>query len=99
MTAERVLEPDEIARAGRAESGAREQPLEILHALDRVAKLAAVGREKRELFDGVETIANRLERDQRAEQPRPQQAAADRRHRAIEFVEQRSVAVAVRRPR
>ena len=91
-----MLEADEIARAGGAERRARHQPLEVLHRLDRVAELAALGGAEGELFDGVEAIANRLERDERAQQPRPQQAAADRGHRAIELVEQRSGAAAFR---
>ena len=91
-----MREPDEIAGAGRAERGAREQPLEVLHALDGVAKLAAIRGQKRQLLDRVQSIADRFERHQRAQQPRSHQAAADGRHRAIDFVEERSVAVAVR---
>ena len=64
--------------------------------LDRVAQLAAIGGAERQLLDGVEAIANRLERHERPQQPRAQQAAADRRHRAIQFVEQRTVTVAFR---
>ena len=59
--------------------------------------LAAIGRPDRELFDRVEPIANRFERGQRAQQPGAQQPAAHRRHRAIDLVEQRSGAAAVRR--
>ena len=76
---ERVLQADEIARAGGAERGARDQPLEILDRLDRVAELAALGGAERQLLDGVEAIANRLERDERAQQPR--RAAAGCRSR------------------
>ena len=60
-----------------AQRGARDQTLEILHRLERVAELAALGGAEGELLDGVEAIANRLERDQRAQQPRAQQAATD----------------------
>ena len=59
---ERLLQADEIARAGRAERGARDQPLEVLNGLERLAELAALGRPERELLDGVEPIADRLER-------------------------------------
>ncbi len=90
MTASECFRPTRSRGPGGAERGARDQPLEILDRLDRVAELAALGVAKRQLLDGVEAIANRLERDQRAEQPRPQQPAADRRHRSIELVEQRS---------
>ena len=92
---QRLLQADEIARAGGAERGARDQPLEILHRLDRVAELAALGRAERQLLDGVEPIANRFERDERPQQPRAQQAAADRGDRAIELVEQRARAAAL----
>ena len=60
---QRLLEADQIARPGGAERRARDQPLEILHRLDRVAELAALGRAERQLLDRVEPIANRLERD------------------------------------
>ncbi len=92
---ERVLQADEIARARGAESGAGDEPLEILNGFDRVPELAAFGVVKRQFLDCVEAIANRLERDQRAEQPRSQETAADRRHGSIELVEQRSGAGAL----
>src|SRR5262249_31061979 len=47
---ERLLQPDEIARAGRAERRARDETLEILYAFESFAKLAAVGRAERQLF-------------------------------------------------
>ena len=68
-----------------------DQPLEILDRLQRLAHLAALGGPDRELLDGVEAIANRLERGQRAQQPGAQQPAAHRRDRAIDLVEQRSL--------
>ena len=71
---QRLLQADEIARPGRAERRARDQPLEILDGLERVAELAALGRAERELLDGVEPIANRFERNERPEQPRAQHA-------------------------
>ena len=42
------------------ERDARDQPLEILDRLQRLADLAAIGGPERELFDRVEPIANRL---------------------------------------
>ncbi len=95
-TGERLLEADQIARARRAERGAGDQPLEILDGLQRVAQLAALGGPEGELLDRVEAIADRLERHQRAQQPGAQQPAADRGDRAIELVEQRAVAAALR---
>ena len=69
---------DEIARAGRAERGAGDEPLEVLHGLQRLAELAALRAAERELLDRVEAIRIALERDERPEQPRPQQPAAHR---------------------
>ena len=51
--------------------------------------------EVRQLFDRVEPVADGLERHQRPKQPRSQQAAAHRRDRAIEFVEQRPFTAAL----
>ena len=68
---ERLLQADQVARTGGAQRGPGDQPLEILHALDGVAELAAFGRAKRELLDGVQPIAGSAsERQQRPEQPR-----------------------------
>ena len=96
MTASDCFRPTRVARAGGAERGARDQPLEVLDGLERLAELAAVGRPERELLDGVEPIADGLERDERPQQPGAQQPAAHRRDGAIELVEQRSVAAAFR---
>ena len=93
----RLLQADEIARAGIAERRARDEPLEILHAFQDLAELAAVGAAKRKLLDGVQPIADAIERDERAQQPRAQQAAGHGGHRAIDLVEQRAVAAAVHR--
>ncbi len=49
---------------------------------------------KRELLDGIESIANRLDRDERPQQPRPKQPATHGRDRDVELVEQRSCASA-----
>ena len=68
-----------------------------LHALQRLAHLAAVGGPEREVFDGVEAIANRLQRHQRPEQPRAQQAGAHRRDGAVDLLQQRARAPALGR--
>ena len=65
----RLLQADEIARSGIAERGARDEALEILHSFQDFAELAAVGAAKGELLDGVQTIANSIERDERSQQP------------------------------
>ena len=64
------LRPTRSRGPAGAERGAGDQPLEILDGLDRVAELAALGRAERQLLDGVEPIADRLERQQRPQQPR-----------------------------
>ena len=92
---ERLLEPHEIARSGRAERRPRQQPLEILYGLHRLAELAALGRAERQFLDGVEPVANRLDGDERTKQPRAQLPAADRRHRAIQLGQQRALASAL----
>ena len=51
---------------------------------------------EREVFDGVEPILNARQRDQRPHQPLPQQPPAHRRRGAIEHVQQRAVAAALR---
>ena len=94
---DRLPQRDEIARTGNPERGARNEALDVVDRLQRLAQLCAFDRAKRELFDGVETILDPLERDQRTQQPRPQQAAAHRCHRAIDFVEQRPGPAAVGR--
>ena len=72
----RLPQRDQIARPGDAERRARDEPLDVVNRLERLAQLGALGRPERELFDGVEPILNPLERDQRPEQPR--RAAAGR---------------------
>ena len=73
---QRLAQRDEIARARGAERGARHQPLEVVDRLERLAELAAIGRSERQLLDGVEPVADALERAERAQQPRAQQPAA-----------------------
>src|SRR5207344_3413501 len=53
---DRLFQPDEIARSGAAECGSGGQALEILHALEGLAKLAAIGAAKRELLNRVQPI-------------------------------------------
>src|SRR5262249_62254660 len=91
----RGLGAPESAGAGGAERGACAQPLDVLDRLDGFAEPATIDGTEGQLLDGVEAIADRLERDQRTEQPRSQQPAADRGHRTIELVEQRAGASAI----
>ncbi len=93
----RLLQADEIARPGIAERGARDETLEILHTFQDFPKLAAVGAAKGELLDGVETIANSIERDERPQQPRAQQPSSHGGDRAIDLVKQGALAAAVHR--
>ena len=87
---QRARQRHQVARSRRRQRDPGDQSLEILDRLQRLARLAALGRLDRELFDGVEAIADRLERGQRAKQPRAEQPAPHRRDRAIDLVEQRS---------
>ena len=88
---QRQPQRDQIARTGGAERGARDQPLEVVDRLQRVAEPRALGGPERELLDRVEPIADPLQRAQRAQQPPAQQAGAHRRDRAVDLVEQRSL--------
>ena len=90
-----TFKPDQIARTGDAERGSRDQPLEVVHVLQRLAQLRAIDAVKRQLLDRVEAVANRFQRDQRTQQPPAQEAAAHRRDREIELVEQRAGAAAL----
>ena len=94
---DRLLQADEIARPRVAERGTRDEALEILHAFQDLAELAAVCAAKGELLDGIQAVANAIERDQRAQQPRAQQASRHGRDRPIDLVEQRALAAAIHR--
>ena len=93
--AERLLQPDKVARSGHAQRGPRHEPLEVVHRLERIAQLRALHAAKGQFLDGIETIANRFERNQRANQPRAEQPAAHRRDGLVDLVEQRPDAPAV----
>ena len=72
---QRLPQRHQLARPGRAERDAADEPLEVVHALERVAELAAFGRAERQLLDRVEPVADALERAQRTQQPRRAAAA------------------------
>ena len=94
---DRLLQADEIARPGGAERRARHEALEVVHRFQQLAELAAVGAAKGQLFDRVEPIVNAIERHERPQQPRAEHASAHRRDRAVDLVQQRSVASALHR--
>jgi hypothetical protein len=60
-----------------------------VHRGERLAQPAPFRRAEGELFDGVEPIANRLEREERPQEPGAQQPPAHGRARAIDLVEER----------
>ena len=91
------LQAHEVARAGGAERGARDQPFEILDTLRDVAKLAALSGAKRQFFDGVEAVANRLERDEWAEQPGAKQPSGHGGDCAVDLVEEGALRRALHR--
>ena len=68
-----------------------------MHGPQRVLHLRPLGAAEGELLDRIEPILDALERQQRLQQPGPQQPPAHRRHRAIDLVQQRSGAAAVGR--
>jgi hypothetical protein len=61
-----------------------------VHALQQLAKLAALGGPESEVLDGVQSILNPLEADERTNQPLPELPATHRCCRAIEDSEKRS---------
>ena len=93
----RLAQRHQVARPGRPERRARHETLHVVHRLERVLHLGALGAPERELFDGVEPILNALDREQRPQHPRPQHPAAHRGDGAIDFVQQGSGPSAVRR--
>jgi hypothetical protein len=94
---DRLAQRYQVARAGGAERRAPDQPLDVVHRLQRVAQLDPRRAAEREVFDGVEAILDSLQRDQRTQQPCAQQPAAHRRDRAIDLLQQRSRPPAVAR--
>ena len=96
----RGIDASDIRRATRSRGPAvpratrRDEPLDVVDVLQHLAELAAVGGAKGELLDGVQAIANPLERDQRAQQPRAEHPSAHRRDGAIDLVEQRTLRAA-----
>ena len=93
---DRQAQRHQVARAGGAERHAADEPLDVVNGLQHLAKAAAIRGAKRELLDRVQPVTDPLERDEGTEQPRAQQPAAHGRHRAVDFVEQRSLGTASR---
>src|SRR6185503_7682827 len=94
---QRLTQRDQIAGTRGAERGAGHQPLHVVHRPERVLDFRALGGAERELFDRIEAILDALERQQRLQQPGPEQTPPHRRDRAVDLVEQRSGAAAIRR--
>jgi hypothetical protein len=59
-----------------------------VHRPECVLHLRALGAAEREFFDCIQPILDALERQQRLQQPRPQQSPPHRGDCAIDFVEQ-----------
>ena len=62
---DRLAQRDEVARTGGSQGRARDEAFDVVHVLQRVAKLGSRGAAEREVLDGVEPIVNPLERDER----------------------------------
>jgi len=93
---ERTLEANEVARSGGSERRPGDEPLEILHGLDRVTELGAFGCPERQLLDRVQPVVYRLERHERTKEPRTQQPAAGRCDCPVNLVEERPLAPSAR---
>ena len=97
MATSDCFSPTRSRGPARAERRARDQALEILHALQGVAEFAAIGRAERKLLDGVESIADAFERTSgRSSHARSSRPPIDG-HRAIELVSSVPVAAAIGR--
>ena len=94
---DRLLQSDEIARPGIAKRHACQKALEILYAFQAFAELRTIDAAERKLLDGIQSVPDALERDERPQQPGPQESAGHGSHRAIDFVKQRPIASAVDR--
>ena len=88
---ERLPERHEIARPCRSQRDAADQPFQVVHALERVAKLASLGRAERQFLDGIEPVTNALERTERTKQPCPEQPPTHRGDGAIDLVQERAL--------
>ncbi len=87
----------EIARPRSAQRRTRDKALHVVHRLERVLRLGPFGAAVRELLDRVEPVLNALQRDERPQEPAPQEAAAHGGHAAVDLVQQRALAAAGRR--
>ena len=67
---DRLLQPDEVARAGGPHRRLGDESLEVLHPLHRIAEFAPLRRAEREILDRIEPVANGIEGEQRTEKPR-----------------------------
>ena len=94
---ERRAERHQVARPGGAERGARHEALDVVHRPQRIAELAPLGRAEGEVLDGIEAVADALEREERPDEPRAEEARAHGRHGAVKLLEQRAGAGAVHR--
>ena len=94
---DRLAQRDEIPRAGRAQRRARDQAVDVVHRLQRLAQLDPGCAAEREILDRIEPILDPLERHEWPQQPAAQQASAHRRDRAVDFMQQRAGAAAVLR--
>ena len=93
--AERIAQRHQIPGRRGAERAARQQPLEVVHARQVPADRRPLGGPLEEELDAVQALPDRLQRQERALDPVPQQPAAGRRLGPIEDLEERAVAPAV----
>ena len=93
----RLPQRDQVARPGRAQGDARDQPFEVVHRLERFPQPGALQAAADQLLDRIEPVVNHLDRARRPLQPGAQQASAHRRRRAVDLGEQPAVAAAVGR--
>ena len=90
-------QPDQVAGMGHAQRGAARQPFEVADAREQPAQLRARGRTLDQCLHGVLAGGDRVQVEERAQQPLAHQARAHRCRRLVEDAEERHPRIAVAR--
>src|SRR5271157_303018 len=85
---QRTRQSQQVTRVRGLQRDAAEQTLQVEYAFHRPAQLFPRDQVTDHAFDGIEALIDFGKIDRRSQHPRPQQALAHRRHRAIETAEQ-----------
>src|SRR5271157_3234571 len=86
---QRTRQSQQVTRVRGLQRDAAEQTLQVEYAFHRPAQLFPRDQVTDHAFDGIEALIDFGKIDRRSQHPRPQQALAHRRHRAVETSKQR----------